>query len=239
MALGEFNPRLLDGYDRVRFVASFDELLRTPLREPVNAVCWQRTLDGDFDEVVRHLAARKGRTEVDEDELRALPLSAAGRIAATTLIADLAMLREHGHEPLLDCIGEYPRDHDSPLPTDVYSFHVDSATAPTETILCSYTAPASEGLRNDEAVQLVLDPLARRTLLEHYSGQDDAAFAAWLREHHFDLHYRAKPGARPFSFGTGNLWRIAVQHEGAATAPCIHRAPTTAENATPRLLLIS
>ena len=33
----------------VRLVASFDELLSTPFTAEVNALCWTRTLDGDFE----------------------------------------------------------------------------------------------------------------------------------------------------------------------------------------------
>ncbi len=227
------------GYDRIRTVASFDELLDTPLTEPVNAVCWQRQLDGDFAEVVRLLAARDGVTTIDEDLLRALPLGKAGQLAAATLIADLAQLRARGHEPVLECIRGYPRDDDSPLPTDVYSFHVDSATVPTDTILCSYTAPASEGLRNDEAQRQIDVPAVRARLLAHFGGRDDAEFVAYVRANFFDLHYAARAGTRPFSFGVGNLWRLAVAHPLAAVVPCIHRAPSTAPAALPRLLLIS
>ena len=224
---------------RIRVVETFAELLTTPLTEPINAVCWQRELRGDFAEVVRLLAAHRGIATIDEDLLRSLPVTAAGRLAVETLTADLETLRAHGHEPSLDCIGDYPRDLDSPLPTDVYSFHVDSATVPTETILCSYTPPASEGLCNDDAVRLVDVPSVREKLRAHFGEGEDATFANWLGEHHFDLHYAAKDGAEPFSFGIGNLWRIAVQHPGAAVAACIHRAPETRIDAPMRLLLIS
>jgi hypothetical protein len=48
------------------------------------------------------------------------------------------------------------RDEESgAVPTDVYSFHADSATVETDTYLCSYTEAASEGLRNEEAQRYV------------------------------------------------------------------------------------
>ena len=77
-----------------------------------------------------------------------------------------------------------------------------------------------------------------RTRFEDGGGHGDAAFARWLGEHAFDLHYRMRPGAMPFAFARGELSRLAVQHPGAATPACIHRAPA-ADGHTPRLLLIS
>ena len=59
--------------------------------------------------------------------------------------------RRGGLAPVLDLIHGYPRDEEGgPVPTDVYSFHVDSATTETDTWLCTYHGPTSDGLRNDE-----------------------------------------------------------------------------------------
>jgi hypothetical protein len=68
---------------------------------------------------------------------------------------------------------------------------------------------------------------------------DDAEFREALREHCFDLHYLPMPKAQPYSFGVGNLWRIAVDWPGSLVPPCIHRAPETLPGEPPRLLLIS
>ena len=62
-------------------------------------------------------------------------------------------------------------------------------------------------------------------------------FADFLVEQSFDLHFAMKPGATPFSFGTGHLWRVATAWPGAVELPCIHRAPP--HDGRPRLLLIS
>ncbi len=231
-----FSP--IPGYRRIATVTSFAELLATPLAGECNAICWQRDPVGDFDEVVRLLAGN-AITTVDDTALAELPASAAGRAAVARLLADLQDLRAHGHAPVLDCIRDYPRDEDAPLPTDVYSFHVDSATVATETFLCSYTGPASEGLRNDEAQRLVDVPAVRARLLAAFGGRDDDAFAEYLRANCFDLHYAPTDTARPFSFGVGNLWRLAVQHPGCPVPACIHRAPATSPGQAPRLLLIS
>jgi hypothetical protein len=227
------------GYSRIRVVASFDELVATPLAAGVNAICWARELRGDFDAIARHFAPTDDRRTIDEDELLPLGTCPAARIAIDTLLADQRRLRERGHRPQLDCLRDYPRDTEAALPTDVYSFHQDSATVPTETFLCSYTGAASEGLRHDEAIPQIELPPVRARLLAEFGGADDEAFAVWLREHSYDLHHAPRPGARPFSFGLGNLWRLAVRYPGCPVPACIHRAPDTAPLHPPRLLLIS
>lgn len=223
----------------LRVVTSFEALVATPFRDGVNAVCWARDLQGDFDEVVEKLGTDDDITSIDEARLRSLELGPAGRQAVTALLADLDRLRAIGEEPTLDCVRRYPRDHDGPVATDVHSFHKDSATAPVDTFLCSYTGASSEGLRNQEARRLVDVPAIRALLLERFGGVEGEAFTAWLRENSFDLHYEALPGARPFSFGLFNLWRIAVQYPGSPAPACIHRAPEYSPGQLPRLLLIS
>jgi hypothetical protein len=167
-------------------------------------------------------------------------LSAAGRTAAEYLATDLRLLQEHGLAPSLDCIHRYPRDEEANVvPVHVYSFHVDSAPVPADTYLCSYTEAASEGLRNEDALRRADVPETRAQLLRAFGGADDATFRDFLSEHCYDLHYAPLPGAHPFSFGLGNLWRIACAYPGAPVPPCVHRAPETAPGRPPRLLLIS
>lgn len=233
-------------YARIKIVQSFDELVTTRFADGVNALCWPRTLHGDFKEVVEQLTL-DGHDEIAtlDDEhldahLRALPLSAAGHAAVEILLADQRLLRSHGLAPILDCIHGYPRDDASEIvPTDVYSFHVDSATVEADTYLCSYTEAASDGLRNDQAIRRVDIPETRAALLAQYGGADDDAFLEFLRENCYDLHYVPLPGTQPFSFGFGNLWRLAIQYPGSPVPPCIHRAPETIPGRPPRLLLIS
>lgn len=226
-------------YPRIQTVNTFHELVTTPFASGVNALCWERTLPGDFGEVVAQLGIIEGITTLDEARLVALALSAAGRDAIATLLEDLRLLRTHGLSPVLDCIHDYPRDDDPVVPTDVYSFHADSATAEADTFLCTYHGLASEGLRNDEARRRVDVPRTRAELLDAFGGNDDYDFHAYLKENCYDLHYAPVPQARPFSFGLGNLWRIAVDYPGCAVPPCIHRAPETLPGQPPRLLLIS
>src|SRR6185369_11174726 len=150
------------------------------------------------------------------------------------------LLREHNLDPVLNCIHGYPHDENpGPVSTDVFSFHADSATVETDTYLCTYHGPASEGLRNDEAQRRVDVPATRAELLKLFGGDDNDAFREYLNEHCYDLHYAPVASAQPFSFGLGNLWRIAVDYPGSPVPPCIHRAPATFPGQPPRLLLIS
>lgn len=221
-------------------VRSFEELITTPFGDGVNALCWERTLPGDFGEIVQRLGATEGITSLDESILSALTLSDAGRTAADILIEDLRLLRTRGLAPVLDCIHAYPRDEDTEtVRTDVYSFHADSAPVEADTWLCTYFGATSEGLRNEEAQRRVEIPATRAELLRHFGGNDDADFLEHLRECCYDLHYTPSENAQPFSFGIGNLWRIATDWPGSPVPPCIHRAPETLPGDPARLLMIS
>ena len=79
----------------------------------------------------------------------------------------------------------------------------------------------------------------RAELLRLYGGDDDAGFLEYLTENFYDLHYASLPRAQPFSFGVGNLWRIAIEHPDSRVPPCVHRAPLTLPGQPARLLLIS
>jgi hypothetical protein len=223
----------------IRIVRSFEELETTRFADGVNALCWERSLAGDFGEVVRALGAGDGVETLDEARLRGLVLSEAGRVAVEAMIVDLNALREHDLAPVLNCIRGYPRDEDAgAVPTHVFSFHADSAPVEADTWLCTYHGAPSEGLRNEDALRRVDIPETKGELLREFGGEDDEEFQAFLSEHCYDLHYAAAPQARPYSFGLGNLWRVAVQYPGCPVPPCLHRAPATVVG-EPRLLLIS
>ena len=226
-------------YPRVQRVNSYQELLTTRFTAGVNALCWERTLPEDFGEVVAALGAGEEITILDDARLRALPVTAAGRAAIEILLEDLRVLRENQLDPVLNCIHGYPQDENAgPVPTDVFSFHVDSAPIEAATWLCTYHGLASEGLRNEEAQRRVDVPATRAALLQIFGGKDGDDFREFLKENCYDLHYTPTRDARPFSFGIGNLWRIAVEYPGMPVPPCIHRAPPTVAG-EPRLLLIS
>lgn len=227
------------GYGRIKVVSSFSELIATPFADGVNALCWPRVLPGDFSEVVEKVGPGEGITILDDARLASLPLSAAGRAAIEILLEDQRLLRAQDRDPVLNCIHGYPRDEEpGPVSTDVFSFHTDSAPVEADTWLCTYHGAVSEGLRNDEAQRRVDIPETRAALLQLFGGEDNADFREYLSENCYDLHYAPIPQAQPFSFGLGNLWRIAVDWPGIPVPPCIHRAPETAPGDPPRLLLI-
>ena len=237
-------PIISADYGRIKKVRSFEELLSTPFEGNVNALCWKRTLLGDFGEVVAKLGVGSGITTIEEDRLKELSLSNEGNIARDTLLADQELLRTRELSPILDCVNGYHHDMEAgsvqnPFPTHVQSFHSDSATVAADTYLCTYYGLSSEGVFNEEAIRRVDIPETRALLLEQYGGPDDDGFLEYLNDHYYDLHYGPLPEARPYSFGVGNLWRIAIEYPGCAVPPCIHRAPATLPGQNPRLLLIS
>lgn len=223
----------------LRVVSSFKELLETPLRDGVNALCWPRCLEGDFAEVAGLLEMPKGITHLSEDDFSGLELTAAGRVAVKTMLEDVRCLQEHGLDPVLDGVNGYTHPIGSRHQrTDVCSWHVDSATAEADTWLCTYHGACSEGLFPEDAIPRVQVPEARVELLTLFGGRDDETFEAWLAEHFHDLHFAKREGARGYSFGIGNLWRIATRHPKVAVPPCVHRAPDPVPGQK-RLLLIS
>ncbi len=224
----------------IRHVRSFHELAHTPFAGGVNALCWERKLNGDFGEVIRLLGPGEGIINLDEAALSALPVSPAGRVAVEIMREDLRLLRELNLAPVLNCIHAYPRDEDPEVvATDVYSFHADSAPVEADTWLCTYHGASSEGVPNRETIRRVDLPETRAELLARYGAADDEDFQDFLADNCFDLHYATLPSSRPYAFGTGNLWRIATQWPGSPVPPCIHRAPPNLPGQPPRLLLIS
>lgn len=226
-------------YGRVRVVGSFEELVTARFEDGVNAFCWPRRLPGNFAEIVDQLSAGEGITAIEEDSLIELSLSDSGNLARQSLLEDLRLLRAQERDPILNCINGYPRD-DEPgaVVTDVMSFHADSAPIEADTWLCTYHGACSEGLRNEEAIKRVEIPETRAALLEEYGGEEDEGFLEYLHDCCYDLHYAPTPGALPFAFGQGNLWRIAVDWPGSPVPPCIHRAPDTLPGDPTRLMVI-
>ena len=225
---------------QVRCVDSFAALRNTRFGEGINALCWPRTLAGDFAEVVAALGDGEGVVPLDEARLQSLMLSPAGQCARDVMLEDWRLLRDQGLAPELNCIHAYPRDEEATVfSTDVYSWHADSAPIETATWLCTYHGAPSEGLPNAQARGKADDPMLRAALWREYGGTDETEFAEFLREHAYDLHYTESPDAQPWSFGTGHLWRIAVDWPGSPVPPCLHRAPAQNPGDVPRLLLIS
>ncbi|MEY4132678.1 MAG: hypothetical protein RL592_736, partial [Verrucomicrobiota bacterium] len=175
------------GQPRVRHVGSFAELRSTRFADGVNALCWARTLPGDYVEVITKLGPGEGIVPIEDDRLLALDLTPAGKLAAEAMLADQQMLRDHDLAPSLNCVYDCVRGPDAgTVPTDVTSFHVDSAPVEVDTWLCTYHGACSEGLRNEDALLKVEIPEIRAELLKEYGGLDDAGFAEYLHEHSYD-----------------------------------------------------
>jgi len=222
---------------QIHTVTNFHDLVATPFTGVMNAICWTRTLSGDFSEIVDRVALTENIAVLGEEDLLELPLSEQGQLAREVLLNDLKLLKGHGAAPTLNIIRCYDRDEDYPFfPTDVYSFHVDRSPVPTDTFLCTYHGAPSEILPNEQAQQKVLVPEIREELKKLYGGEDEG-FENFLSEHFFDLHYQANPGARPISLGLGHLWRLAIDHPESKVSPCVHRAPEEKKGER-RLLMI-
>ena len=229
------DPALIE--NQIQTVSDFRELVETPFRETTNAICWKRELIGDFAEIVHQIKTEENIVVLSEEDLLQLQLSDQGQLAREILIQDFNLLKSHGASPTLNLIRYYERDHSYPFfPTDVYSYHVDRSPIPTDTFLCTYHGEPSEILANSAADQKILIPEIRNELRKMFTGPEEE-FETFLREHFFDLHYRAKTDSQPLSLGKGNLWRLAVDHPESNVLPCVHRAPEEKPGES-RLLLI-
>ena len=223
--------------NQIREVSSFEALVTTPFKGEINAICWNRTLKGDFAEIVDKFEITENLEEIDLDQLRDLQVSEQGNLAREIILNDYQLLKNQGASPSLNIIEYYERDDIFPFfPTDVYSFHVDRSPIPTATFLCTYFGAASELISNAAAKQKVLIPEIRAELRKLFQGKE-ADFDAFLTENFFDLHYEVKDAARITNLGIGNLWRLAVDHPESGCLACIHRAPKE-KIGEKRLLLI-
>ncbi|RXM51701.1 MULTISPECIES: DUF1826 domain-containing protein [unclassified Chryseobacterium] len=222
---------------QVGAVSTFSELIDTHFHGDINAMCWHRSLEGDFKEIVAKLQLKDNITEISAEDLLALQLSEEGNIAREIILKDLQLLTDFGALPSLNLLKNYDRDEEFDfISTDVYSYHVDRSPIGTDTFLCTYYGAASDILPNDQSIQKILVPEIREKLKELHDGPEEE-FEDFLKDCFFDLHYQAKPNAEPTNLGLGHLWRLAVDHPTQKVLPCVHRAPVENEGEY-RLLLI-
>lgn len=73
-------------YPRIQRVNNFQELVTTRFGNGVNALCWERKVEGDFAEVVHRLGPGEAITTVDDARLLALP-------ASSTIHASIPVIR--------------------------------------------------------------------------------------------------------------------------------------------------
>ncbi|WP_411810840.1 DUF1826 domain-containing protein [Chryseobacterium scophthalmum] len=223
--------------NQVEVVSSFSELINIKFKGVMNAICWNRNLYGDFEEIVSKLQLKENITEVSIEDLLALELSENGILAREIILNDLQLLTDLGASPSLNLLKNYERDEDFDfISTDVYSFHVDRSPIGTDTFLCTYHGAASDIIPNDQVEQKILIPEIREKLKELHDGSEEE-LEDFFKENFFDLHYEAKPDAIPTNLGIGNLWRLAVDHPSQEVLPCVHRAPVENDGEY-RLLLI-
>lgn len=228
------NP--FSNHSQIGVVSTFSELIDTRFQGKMNAICWQRDLAGDFNEIVNKLELVDNITEVSVEDLLALQLSENGHLARAIILNDIQRLTDFGASPSLNLLKCYERDDELDyISTDVYSYHVDRSPIETDTFLCTYHGAASDILPNDQVEQKILIPEIREQLKALYAGPE-AEFENFLEEYYFDLHYQAQPNAKPVNLGTGHLWRLAVDHPTQQVLPCVHRAPNEID--AYRLLLI-
>lgn len=224
-------------HHQIKTVSSFKELINMEFQGDNNAICWQRNLVGDFEEIVSKLELKNNITEVSVEDLENLTLTDHGELAREIIINDLRLLADFGASPSLNLIKNYERDDELDfISTDVYSYHVDRSPIATSTFLCTYFGAASDILPNDQAIQKILIPEIREKLKELHDGKEED-FDAFLKAYYFDLHYQPKADAHPINFGLGNLWRLSVDHPEQKVPPCVHRAPVENDGEY-RLLLI-
>jgi hypothetical protein len=222
---------------QIGMVSTFSELVHTNFKGEMNALCWYRNLEGDFNDIVAQLGIKENITEVFPEDLIALRLSEKGNVAREIILNDLQLLADFGASPTLNLLKCYERDDEFDfISTDVYSFHVDRSPIATDTFLCTYHGAASDIISNSQADQKILIPEIRTKLKELYDGPLEG-FEDYLKDNYFDLHYHIHKDAEPINLGHGHIWRLAVDHPKQQVLPCIHRAPLENEGEF-RLLLI-
>ena len=228
---------LFSHHKEIGVVATFSELVNTDFEGVMNAICWERNLVGNFEEIASQLQIKENITEVSTEDLLRLNLSKEGNLAREIILNDLRLLTDFGASPSLNLLKNYERDDEFDfISTDVYSFHVDRSPIATNTFLCTYFGAASDILPNNKATQKILIPEIREKLKALHNGTEDE-FNVFLAEYFFDLHYEPKPDAKPINLGIGNLWKLAVDSPEQKILPCIHRAPKENDGEL-RLLLI-
>ncbi|MFD2940176.1 DUF1826 domain-containing protein [Flavobacterium notoginsengisoli] len=222
---------------QIGLVSTFSDLVNTNFEGEINALCWYRNLEGDFNEIVTRLSLKENITEVFPEDLMTLELSEKGNTAREIILNDLQLLTEFGASPSLNLLKCYERDDEFDfISTDVYSFHVDRSPIATDTFLCTYHGAASDIIPNSQTEQKILIPEIRAKLKELHDGPEEE-FEDFLKENYFDLHYQVHEGAEPVNLELGHLWRLAVDHPKQKVLPCVHRAPIEREREY-RLLLI-
>src|SRR4051812_36382930 len=90
--------------NQIHYVTNFLDLVSTPFNGIINAICWTRTLTGDFSEIVKKVKLSGNITAIEQEDLRELQLSEQGQLAREILLNDWKVLKAHGASPILNVI---------------------------------------------------------------------------------------------------------------------------------------
>lgn len=166
--------KLFSDNKQIGVVFTFSELVNTDFQGAMNAICWERNLAGDFEEIVSKLQLKENITEISVEDLLSLNLSEKGNSAREVILTDLQLLTDFGESPSLNLLKNYGRDDEFDfISTDVYSFHVDRSPIETSTYLCTYFGVASDILPNNQANQKILIPEIRMKIKELHDGSEE------------------------------------------------------------------
>lgn len=163
-------------YNRIKIVGSLTELFNTPFGD-ANCILFPRTLTGDFNALSREIA-KTGLSKFLK-RANAMPPELAAEEAQVK--NDMQALKGafnrlvFGSKVQLRLEKKYKLDREH----SVLNFHIDGTSKPKMgRILCNYTAPVTEWIRNEDAVE----------------GKVRG-------------YFEAREGAPVYSFGVGDIWR--------------------------------
>lgn len=60
--------------NQILHVSNYEDFIATPFQGKVNAISWDRELQGDFSEIIKQVELKENMAELDSEELRALQL---------------------------------------------------------------------------------------------------------------------------------------------------------------------
>ncbi len=209
-------------YNLIKTVDSLSELFNARFEPETNVILLPRKLTGDFNKAAAILNEtldaphnKDGFVGLSFEEAQnvfaATAFAAEEQLAADQILSDMRALKEQGIDAVLRVI--------APDLTEGYSdarrYHIDGSSkqeAEFGRLLCAYTAPVTQGVRNDE----------------NHPREDASYYTLNLSE---DIH--------PFAFAVGDMWRLAASDtalEARGVLPFIHAGPVSDK---PRLLLVA
>jgi hypothetical protein len=252
-------------YDGIQLVGNMDELFAATFG-PANVVLYPRSLTAAFnaraqaaDFKALSLLLLDGLSEKDmshEDLSEAASrLEGGSKKAAQQILDDMKAFESNDLKPALRIfIGKALvnlADYGGKIFQEgAHLFHGDGV--PTR-FLCCYTAPATEGLCNEDAERYIDSENYAQELAASYTAErgrnpyhplpglqgypeKTEDFKRWLERN--NDYYFPKPRARIFSFKIGDVFRFAGEKNYAGVPPFIHRGPPSNDDSSPRLVLV-